>query len=105
MRAGSLNTRITIQQQSTTQDALGQPVNTWTDVANAWADVKQVSGLSAIKAGADVSTTRASIRIRRNATVTAHMRVVVGLTAYNIEAVLDDIAGHEYTDLVCKVIK
>jgi SPP1 family predicted phage head-tail adaptor len=105
MKAGSLNTRITIQEQSTTQDALGQPVNTWTDFANCWADVRQISGMSAIKSGADVSTIRASIRIRRNANITAHMRVVIGLVTYNIEAVLDDISGHQYSDLICKVIQ
>lgn len=105
MRAGALNTRITIQQQSSTQDALGQPVSTWTDVANAWADVRHNSGSESIKGDALTSTVKASIRIRRNAAVTAKMRVMIGLTAYSIEAVLDDVAGHEYTDLVCQVIQ
>jgi SPP1 family predicted phage head-tail adaptor len=103
MRAGLLNTRIIVQQQSTTPDALGQPTNTWTTFATLWADVKHTSGIEAVKAGAEASIVRASIRIRYNASITSAMRVTQGTTTYSIVAVLPDVAGKQYTDLVCEV--
>ncbi len=103
MRAGPLNTRIVVEQQSTAQDALGQPVQTWTTYATLWADVKHSSGIEAIKAGAEASIVRASIRIRYKTGVTSAMRVTHGTTTYNIVAVLPDVSGKQFTDLVCEV--
>lgn len=104
MRAASLNRRCVIQQPILTQDALGQPIPGWTDVATVWADVRLKSGLEAIKAGAPVSTVQASIRIRYKAGITAGMRVVHNLQAFNIVAVMPDIGGREYVDLVCEAV-
>lgn len=103
MRAGALNSRVTLQQQSATQDALGQPVQTWTDVATVWANIKHVSGVESIKADALTSTVRASIQIRYKTGLTAGMRVVNGATTYSIVAVLPDMEKREYTNLVCEV--
>lgn len=103
MRAGPLNTRIVVEQQSTTPDAIGQPTLTWTTFATLWADVKHTSGIEAVKAGAEASIVRASIRIRYRADITSAMRVTHGSTTYNIVAVLPDVAGKQYTDLVCEV--
>ena len=105
MRAGKLNSRVTVQQQSATQDALGQPVQTWTDVATLWASIVHVSGIEAIKADALTSTVRASIQVRYNTAITAGMRAVSGATTYNIIAVLPDMARKEYTNLACEVLQ
>ncbi|MFN9476363.1 phage head closure protein [Acidovorax sp.] len=104
LRAGSLNRRITIQQPAEVQDALGQPIPGWVDVASVWADIRMKSGLEAIKAGAPVSTVQASIRIRYREGVTAGMRVVHNLVAYNIQAVMPDVSGRMYLDLACEVV-
>ena len=64
MQAGTLNRRVTLQAPGTTQDELGQPITGWTDVATVWASVRHVSGLEAIKSGADVSVVKVSVRIR-----------------------------------------
>jgi len=98
----ALNHRIMLQQHAAGFDALGQPLAGWADVAPLWADIKQLSGLQAIKADAQVSTVRASIRIRKRAGVTAGMRAVHGATAYEIRSVLDVGAG--MMDLVCEVV-
>ena len=104
MQPGRLNRRVTIRQPSATQDAIGQPVAGWTDVATVWGSILTINGLEAIKAGAEASITKASIRIRRNAAVTTAMRVVHGATTYEIKAVLHDEAGRQHTDLVCEVV-
>ncbi len=104
MQAGLLNRRVTLQAPGTTQDELGQPIPGWTDVATLWADIRMKSGLESIKAGAPVSVVQASIRVRYRAGITAGMRVVHNLQAFNIVAVLPDVGGREYVDLVCEVV-
>ena len=104
MQAGRLNRRCVIQQPGTTEDEIGQPIPGWTDVATVWADIRHKSGLEAIKAGAPVSTVQASIRIRYRSDVTAGMRVVHNLVAYNIVAVMPDASGREFVDLACEVV-
>lgn len=104
MQAGLLNRRVTLQAPGTTQDELGQPIPGWTDVAPMWADIRMKSGLESIKAGAPVSVVQASIRVRYRAGITAGMRVVHNLQAFNITAVLPDVGGREYVDLVCEVV-
>ena len=104
MQAGLLNRRVTLQAPGTTQDELGQPIPGWTDVATVWADIRMKSGLESIKAGAPVSVVQASIRVRYRAGITAGMRVVHNLQAFNITAVLPDVGGLEYVDLVCEVV-
>lgn len=102
--AGQLTERINIEQRTTTQDSIGQPVETWSLVSAVWASIRHPSGLSAIKADADVSIVKASIRIRYRAGIDAGMRVVHGLTIYDIKAVLPNRAGG-YVDLVCEAAK
>lgn len=104
MQAGLLNRRVTLQAPGTTQDELGQPIPGWTDVATLWADIRMKSGLESIKAGAPVSVVQASIRVRYRAGITAGMRVVHNLQAFNIVAVLPDVGGREYVDLVCELV-
>ena len=104
MQAGRLNRRCTLQQPGTTPDELGQPIPGWTDVATLWADIRMKSGLEAIKAGATVSVVQASIRVRYRAGITAGMRVVHNLTNYNITAVMPDVGGREFVDLVAEVV-
>lgn len=102
MKAGQLRQRVILQTQVTTQDAIGQPSTTWVDTLTLWADVRYVSGLSAIKSGADVSVSKVSIRLRF-LSVSAGQRIRHGSVIYAIEAVLLD-AKKAYVDLVCEVI-
>lgn len=103
---GQLNRRLTLQAPSATQDAIGQPLDTWTDVATVWADVRHPNGLQALKADAPTSTVRASIRIRWRTGVTAAMRAldVASGTVYAIRAVLPDVQTRAHIDLVCEVV-
>ncbi len=105
MRPGLLNSRVVVQQQSTTQDALGQPVLSWSTFATLWANVRHTSGVESIKADALTPVVRASIRVRYRGDLTAAMRVVHGSTTYNVVAVMPDIGGKEYVDLACEVLQ
>lgn len=106
MRAGDLNRRITIQRRGTATDAWGSPVpgaENWVEVGKTSAIIKTLSGLGAIKADAQASTVKASIRVRWRTDLTAGMRVLHGGTVYDVQAVLPDVAGREHVDLVCEV--
>lgn len=104
MRSGLLNRRVTIQKLAVGQDAIGQPVTTWTDLATVWASVVYLQGLETIKGDADTSVKKASIRIRRRTDVTAAMRVLLGATVFEIKAALPDEQDRERTDLACEVV-
>lgn len=105
MRAGTLDTSATIQRRSGGTNDWGEPLpDGWEDVATVWANVLHKSGGQAIRADAEVSTVRASIRIRHRADVDAGMRVLVESRIYDIEAVLPGAQRRVYLDLVCKQV-
>jgi SPP1 family predicted phage head-tail adaptor len=102
MKAGQLRHRVTLQAPATAQDEAGQMLTTWTDVAPVWADIKYVTGMSAIKAGMDTSSAKAAIRIRHRTGVNAGMRVLYGATVFDVEAVMPN-EQYRTIDLVCVV--
>lgn len=104
MRAGKLNTRISVLRQDQVRTGGGQVVGQWIEHAAIWADVKFPSGIGTIKADSDVSLVRASMRIRFREDIRADMRVVTGGLVFDVQAVLPDLARREYVDLVCQSI-
>lgn len=104
VKAGALSSRVTIQSPSSTQDTAGQPIPTWATLATVWANIRHLSGVESIKADAESSTVKASIRIRKRPDIDASMRVVLGTTNYQIRAVLPDELDRDKIDLVCEVV-
>lgn len=104
MNAGSLNTRVTIQQNTPAQDDIGQPIASWATLATVWANVRHVSGMESIQGDADASSLKASVRIRLRRDVTNAMRVVIGSKTYEIRAVLPDEERLDYLDLSCEAL-
>lgn len=104
VNTGQLNRRISLQMRTNGQDALGQPVQMWTEIAQVWADIRHQTGMEAIRADAQISTVRASIRVRYRSGLAAGMRVVHGSTVYAIRAVLPDETDRQSIDLACEVV-
>ena len=109
MEARSLNHRITIQKLAETQDAAGQPGTDYVNLiptsdGKIAANIKHLSGMETIKANADTSAVKVSIRIRYRTDVTAEMRAVHGSNVYQIKAVMQDMAGRHFTDLSCELV-
>ena len=102
MTAGQLRHRVEVQSPVTTQDDVGQPSTSWTTSGYLWANVRHLTGLSAIKAGADTSVAKVSIRLR-HASFNAGQRVLHEGNTYNVESVLPD-GKKQYVDLVCEAI-
>jgi SPP1 family predicted phage head-tail adaptor len=89
MQAGNLRHRITIQQRSTSEDALGQQVLAWTDVATIWCRVEQLSGRELMTASAERAENTARITVRYRADLVEKMRILYGATIYDITSVSD----------------
>jgi SPP1 family predicted phage head-tail adaptor len=107
MTIGSRRHLVQIQRRQSGRDALGQPVNTWTDVPpSEHADIRFLRGMEAIRAGAQASEAQVSIRIFHWRTdLTSGMRVLHDGVAYDIVAVLPDMARRRYIDLPCTVVR
>lgn len=106
MQAGRLSSRCVIQRRTGGTNDWGEPLpDGWETHATVWANVKHLSGSEAIRADAEVSTVRASIRIRFRSDITAGMRVLIGAAVYDVEAVLPDMMRREFVDLVAKVVQ
>ena len=89
----SLTHRVLIEQLGATVDAIGQPVEAWTEVITVWANVKFLRGLESIKANQDTTTVQASIRTRKRTGITPAMRATYDGVIYNIIAVLPQSAS------------
>lgn len=99
MKAGTLNTRVSLQKRGG-KDALGGVSTAWTEYARPWANVTFLSGLESATAGVEVSQARGSIRMRYREDVAATHRAAVGRLVFDIVAVMPSVATREYVDLV-----
>ena len=104
--AGQLRHKVTIQKQGQAQNELSELLpDQWVDVCSPWADIRQPSGLSAIKADAQVSIVRTSVRIRFRTDVKPGMRVVHGDRIYDIKAGPLAVDGKRvFIDLICEEV-
>lgn len=90
MQAGKLDRRVTIESYSTTRDANGGEVRSWSTLATVWANKHDMTGfergVSNQEALAEVETTWL---IRYRSDVTAKMRLYDGVSYYNIEGIAE----------------
>ena len=97
MALSRLNRRVQIQQQSTAQDALGQPQQTWSTVYTCWAsiDVQQSQLIYSTAEFVEKVTWRITMRWTSSVVIAPQMRIVYteATTAvthvFNIEALLN----------------
>lgn len=101
MQAGSLKNRVEIWHFHATEDETGANVQQWAFFLRLWANIRHVSGSQAIKADTQTESVKASIRIRFNEQIQSGMQVRHRGETYQIDAVLHDYQGKDFTDLVC----
>ena len=90
MQPGDLDRRITIQQNTPTQDGAGQPIESWADLATVWAEVVPVGGSETFQAKQTGAEAVAKFRIRYRGDVLRKMRVVYDSDNYDIADVAED---------------
>jgi SPP1 family predicted phage head-tail adaptor len=100
-----MNHRIKLLKRQDGRDAAGQSVESWPELASVWADVRFEKGVEVLRANADASVVRASIRVRTRSDVDHSMRVSYLGTAYDIKAVLPDSSDRRFMFLVCWSVK
>lgn len=88
--AGRLDRRITLQAFTSTTDDYGEVIETWTDLAEVWAEVRPLRGVERVEAAqlAAQVDTRFTIRYRDDLAPGRH-RITYQGRLYNIQAVLE----------------
>ena len=99
-----LNHRVLVEKPKQGKDAAGQPLKGWDPVGYRWADVKVLTGMATISAGAESSVVKAAIRFNHGTALDASMRITYDGVAYGIQAVLQD-ASRRYVDCSCQGVK
>lgn len=91
LKAGSMRRRVTFQSQSSTQDSVGQKVDTWTLIGRRWVSIEPLNGREYFAASGEKSEVTTRIRVRYDATIAAvkpYDRVLHGSTTYDIVSVI-----------------
>ena len=84
INAGELNQRITLQQKTTTRNAIGEAVVTWSDVATVWAKVMPLRGNAFYTANQEQHVIDARFLIRERAGLNVGMRLLWKGQPYDI---------------------
>ncbi|MBZ2208475.1 phage head closure protein [Massilia soli] len=101
----NLNKRVWLDRPGDEVDAIGQPVEGWQPVGEFWANVRYLNGVETIKAGADTSIVKASIRLRYRTDVQASWRIRHGDVIFQVNAVMPDEQTMYHVDLACEVVR
>lgn len=96
-----LNHRVLVEQHAKGEDSVGQALTGWVALGQRWANVKVLSGLATIRADAETSVVKASIRFNYGTQLEAGMRITYDGNVYAIQAVLPD-ADRRYVDCACE---
>lgn len=103
LQAGKLDKRITLQAPAITRGASGGVGKAWTEIAQVWAAVRNMSGneRAASSAGGQVAEARTEFTIRYRSGVTAQARVLYAGAVYNIRHVNNFMERGESLILTC----
>ncbi len=100
MQSGQLRHRIAIQTNTPSQDAYGQPIDSWATAATVWAAAKMLGGRELFAAQQAESRATVEFTIRRRA-VTAQQRISWDGRIFGIEAIIHDPTNRRQTQLSC----
>lgn len=105
MRAGTMRTRIELQEETRTPTPTGGATLVWTTVARPWARVRALSMQDRQRAEQLESVTTHEVALRYRADVTAaRHRVRIGARILKIEGVGDVDERHRETVLQCREV-
>jgi len=107
MQAGDLRNRITIERLSApTQDAFGEPIETWSEMLTRWADVTPLEGREFFQAQQTQTAVDHRIRIRYDAEaaqITPVMRVRYNAKLFDIQSVINHEERNEELHLMARL--
>ena len=85
MRAGDMDRRVTLQRFTTTQDEYGEEIQTWTDLATVFAEVRQQGGQEYLAAATTLAERRVVFFLRWFPGLTVEDRVSYDGLLHNIK--------------------
>jgi len=102
-----MNHRITLRKRGPGTDGWAQPLpdEGWTDVASVWADVQFQTGREVLRAGAEITVKRASVRIRARQDVDAGWGIRYRGEDYDIKGPPLPDRDPEFMFLVCEAAR
>lgn len=89
MRAGRLDRRIAIQQNTPTANSVGQEKESWSDLHTIWAEVTPVRGAERYAVNQDAAVIEEKFKIRYVPGITPKNRIFYNNRAYDIKGVLE----------------
>lgn len=103
MQSGKLNRRVSILEQSSTQDESGQYVDTWKPILSTWASIRAATGKEVYAASGFTSQLSHVITLRYNPAVTIRSshRVQYQDRIFDIQEVSDRDEGRAQINLLC----
>src|SRR3546814_1174641 len=87
MRTGDMDRRVTLQRFTTTQDEYGEEIQTWTDLATVFAEVRQQGGKEYLVAATTLAERRVVFFLRWFPGLTVEDRVSYDGLLHNIKEV------------------
>jgi len=87
MQAGALDRRITIQERTDTRDGAGEPVPTWSTLAEVWASLEPLQGREDFDAQQINAIRPTKFRIRYREDVDETMRIAWDGQTWDINAI------------------
>lgn len=104
---GKLDRRITIIDYTTTTNAFGEKVQSWTTTKTVWAQVKFTSGGERFEAKKVTEVNNLVFTIRYDAVITSKAHVIYNGKVYGIESVFENQSAFRrtYTDLITRSIE
>lgn len=89
MRLGRLGQRVTIQQQATSLNSVGENVGAWSDLVTVWAQAQPIRGREYFASGAEQQVADVRFRIRYRSGITPSMRIRWRGVLHDIVDVID----------------
>ncbi|MGJ5817042.1 phage head closure protein [Paludibaculum fermentans] len=102
--AGTLDTLITIQSRTVSQNQIGEAVDTWADTAHTYAHKSSRSGREFYSASRTVAEDAVFFTIRHMDGLDSTMRVLHGSDAYDITAIRYSEKRRESIELQCRKV-
>ena len=102
MRAGRRNHKIVIEEKSVTPDAYGDPVETWTQFAEAWVENAPESGREFLAAKQERADLSRILTTRYIDGISPDMRVVDGERVFDIISAFDPSGRRRELKIHCR---
>ena len=102
--SGELRQRVTIQVNTPTQDAFGQPQDSWATLTSRWAKIEPNTGAPYIQADTVRNLTSHRITMRHFAGLTPRHRILFGSRTFNVTGLISSEERNIDTVIACQEV-